>query len=206
MCVGIDVVRGHTGTRSTFKCFGTTSLSTTLRTTTTSTRRSMPATSRCFGTSSMVRGIAWSVQYIDLLGFTENLLENTGGVLRPHPCYLGTVACYLRYMLTCALYWRCYHILKATVFFYLSGQSRSINPPSALRAQHPLQLDCKMQHAYACAALPSTHTARLCATFEHTTRPLTLTAHSHSHSRSGLASNIAVHFHSCQHHASTAFL
>ena len=33
---------------------------------------------------------------------TENLLENTDGVLRPHQCSLGAAACYLPFMLTCA--------------------------------------------------------------------------------------------------------
>ena len=35
---------------------------------------------------------------------TENLLENTDGVLRPQQCSLGAAACYLLFMRRCALY------------------------------------------------------------------------------------------------------
>ena len=35
---------------------------------------------------------------------TENLLENTAGVLRPHQCSLGVAACYLLFMRRRGLY------------------------------------------------------------------------------------------------------
>ena len=40
---------------------------------------------------------------INVLFFTENLLENTDGVGAPQQCSLGTAACYLLVMLTVAL-------------------------------------------------------------------------------------------------------
>ena len=40
---------------------------------------------------------------VEILLATENLLENTDGVGAPHRCSLGAAACYLLFMLTCAV-------------------------------------------------------------------------------------------------------
>ena len=72
---------------------------------------------------------------LNLLVFTENLLENTMGCSEPHQCSLGTAPCYLLFMLTCATLMTSSHsegLVSAAIYAILRTLVRGVSlPPNA---------------------------------------------------------------------------